>query len=420
MKPIHLRIAAVVILIGALGGCAKPPEAPPPTPPPPARVEKPSVPHISLVKLQENFLKNIDFRDDGDQQSLIKAAKESLSYLDKLPSSKLFKAGDVEFSAAQYAEALRKLLAIMEKRQISVQDVISLFDVYAYKVEIQDTSSQSRPGEGVIYGTGQVLATGYYEPILEGNYRPSKEYSYPIYPVPENLIKVSLDLFNVNCGDVSTIVGRVEGHKLVPYYSRREIDEGALKGTQPLVWVKNPVDAFFLQVQGSGIIRFPDGTERRLGYGSGNGRPYRSIGKYMIDQGWMSKDEVSMQAIKAYLMSHPDKLWPTLWYNENYVFFRWVEEGPKGSLNVFLTPERSIASDRRFYPPATLSFISTVVPDGHYNYKPFNRWVFHQDAGGAIKGPGRVDIFFGSGNEAGEKAGRMKYQGTLLLFLPKN
>jgi len=134
----------------------------------------------------------------------------------------------------------------------------------------------------------------------------------------------------------------------------------------------------------------------------------------------MSKDEVSMQAIKAYLMAHPDKLWPTLWYNENYVFFRWVEEGPKGSLNVFLTPERSIASDRRFYPPATLSFISTVVPDGRANYKPFNRWVFHQDAGGAIKGPGRVDIFFGSGNEAGEKAGRMKYQGILLLFLPKN
>lgn len=404
-----------MILIGALGGCAKPPEAPPPTLPP-AKVEKPPTPQVSLVKLQENFVRNIDFQDDGDQQNLIRATRESLSYLEKLPPSKTFKAGDVEFSAKQYADALKKLIAVMEKRQISAQDVMSLFDVYAYKVELENNST---PQPGMIQGTGQVLATGYYEPILEGSYYPSKEYSYPIYPVPEDLVKVSLESFNINCGDVSTIVGRVEGNKLVPYYSRREIDEGSLKKTRPLVWVKNPVEAFFLQIQGSGIIRFSDGTERRLGYGSGNGRPYRSIGKYMIDNGWMSKDEVSMQAIKAYLRAHKDKLWATLWYNENYVFFRWVEEGPKGSLNVFITPERSIASDRRFYPPAVMSFISTVVPEGASSYKPFNRWVFHQDAGGAIKGPGRVDIFFGSGHEAGEKAGKMKYQGTLLLFLPK-
>lgn len=409
----HLRIALLVILLGALG-CARPPEAPPPT-----KVEKPPAPEIRLVKLYDSFVKTLSFNDDGDRQSFVRAAKESISYLEKFPPSKTLKAGDVEFSAASYAEILRQLVALAEKRPISREDVLFYLDAYAYRCDVSDASPPSG-NYRIEAGTGRVLVTGYYEPILEGSLRPSKEYRYPVYPVPEDLVRVSLEAFNLTCNEASSIVGRVEGHKLVPYYNRREIDQGALKSTQPLVWVKNPVDAFFLQVQGSGVIRFPDGSERRLGYGSGNGRPYRSIGKYMIDQGWLSKDEVSMQAIKAYLTAHPDKLWETLWYNENYVFFRWVEEGPKGSLNVFLTPERSVASDRRFFPPGVISFLSTVVPDGQSpGYKPFNRWVFHQDAGGAIKGPSRIDLFFGSGFEAGERAGRMKYDGTLIIFLPK-
>lgn len=405
MKFGYLRIATFVILLG-VSGCLKTPEAPlPPS------VEKPAVTEIKLVKLHPQFLRSLSFEDDGDAQSLTRAIKESLSYFEKLPPSRILKAGDVEFYAHSYATALRALLDLSSKRPISKEDVLSLFDVYVYRTGMDNPSD--------IRKSGRALITGYYEPILEGSLSPSVEYSYPIYPVPEDLLKVSLEAFNLNCGEVSNIVGRIEGHRLVPYYTRQEIDEGALKGTRPLVWVKDPVEAFFLQVQGSGIIRFPDGSQRRLGYGSGNGRPYRSIGKYMIDQGWMSRDEVSMQAIKAYLSAHPEKLWKTLWYNENYVFFRWVEEGPKGSLNVFLTPERSVASDRRYYPAGTLSFISTVVPSGSSGLKPFNRWVLHQDAGGAIKGPSRIDIFFGSGNEAGEKAGRMKYEGTVFLFLPR-
>lgn len=410
----YVRIALLVILLGA-SGCVKPPEAPPPV-----KVEKPPGPEIKLVKLQDSFVKTLHFIDDGDPQTFVRAARESISYFEKLDPSKTFKAGDVEFTAGNYARVLKQLLNIAEKRPLSREDVLFYMDAYAYRCDTAD-SSMPHSNYHLEPGTGRVLATGYYEPILEGSLKPSKEYRYPIYPVPEDLVRVSLEAFNLSCNDVSSIVGRVEGHRLVPYYTRREIDEGALKNTRPLAWVKDPVDAFFLQVQGSGIIRFPDGSERRLGYGSGNGRPYRSIGKYMIDRGWLSRDEVSMQTIKTHLMAHPERLWETLWYNENYVFFRWVDEGPKGSLNVFLTPERSVASDRRFFPPAIMSFLFTVVPDKQPpGYRPFNRWIFHQDAGGAIKGPSRVDLFFGSGSEAGEKAGRMKYDGTLIIFLPKN
>lgn len=402
MNPNHREIILFVILTGLLG-CVKYPEVPP------SRIEKPPPAEINLVKLNEGLLKGLSFEDDGDSRSFVKAAMESIAYFERFPATKIFKTGQVEFSAHHYAKILRHLTEVAEKRPISREDILSVFDVYVYKT-----------ADGLeTNGNGRILATGYYEPILEGSLKPSGEYRYPIYPVPEDLVRVSLEAFNLNCGDVSSIVGRLEGRKLVPYYTRREIDEGALKGISPLVWVKNPVDAFFLQVQGSGIIRFPDGSKRRLGYGSGNGRPYRSIGKYMIDQGWMSKDEVSMQAIKAYLNSHPDKLWTTLWYNENYVFFRWVEEGPKGSLDVFLIPERSVASDRRYYPPGVLSFVSTVAPENSSGLRLFNRWIFHHDAGGAIKGPSRIDIFFGSGDEAGEKAGRMKHKGTIFLFLPK-
>ncbi|MCX7823377.1 MAG: MltA domain-containing protein [Syntrophobacterales bacterium] len=402
MISILLRIALLAILFGAFG-CVKIPEAPPP------KVEKPPSVEIKLVKLKQP----LTFKDEGDLEGFIKAARESIDYFERFPPSKTFKVGEIEFSAHSYGETLRSLLKGLEKHPLSSEYILSFFNVYTYLIVTTDSSN------GESHETGRILATGYYEPILEGSLTPSTEYSYPIYPVPENLVRVSLEAFNLNCGETSTIVGRVEGNKLVPYYTRREIDEGALKKVTPLVWVKDPLDAFFLQVQGSGIIRFPDGSKRRLGYGSGNGRPYRSIGKYIIDQGWIPKDEVTMQSIKTFLSTHPEKLWKTLWYNENYVFFRWVEEGPKGSLNVFLTPERSVASDRRYYPPGIMSFLSTMVPDNSSGLKPFNRLVFHQDAGGAIKGPSRIDIFFGSGDGAGEKAGKMKYQGTMFLFLPK-
>ncbi len=392
--PKRFFAVALCFIISGISACTYKPEIP----------EKPEE-KLELIKINEKLIKQLVFKDNGSPESLLRAASESLEYFKRFPKDKIFKVANVEFSSSEYQKALSEFMTLATQSHFSAEEILKIFDFYAYKTQ---------------NSTGWVLVTGYYEPILEGSLEYSEEYSYPIYPLPADLIKVSLENFNINCKGPSQIVGRLDGQRLIPYYTRKEIDEGALSRLKPLVWVKEPIEAFFLHIQGSGIIRFKNGEERRIGYAGSNGRAYRSIGKYMADQSWISKEELSMQSIKAYLKANPDKLWQTLWHNESYVFFRWVEKGPKGSLDVLLTEGRSIASDRTYYPPGVISFLVTLIPDPPNNqFIPYSGWVFHQDAGGAIKGPGRVDLFFGSGYDAGEKAGRMKQEGILFMLLPK-
>ncbi len=251
-----LRSLLVVLLIwGVVGGCGERPH--PPAPP----VEQPQRPIPRLINIPASLLRHYLFEDDGDAASFLLAAQRSLSYLQRVPATKQWRLGDLEFSAELYARRLAQLIAVVERQRLTTEDLLTLFDVYVYET--------SR-------GSGRVLATGYYEPILEGSTAPSRVYSYPLYSLPRDLVRVSLEDFHVSCKELSSLVGRVDGQKLVPYYSRKEIDEGALRGMEPLVWVKSPVEAFFLHIQGSGIIRFPDGSERRLGYGGANGRAYKS------------------------------------------------------------------------------------------------------------------------------------------------
>lgn len=264
------------------------------------------------------------------------------------------------------------------------------------------------------------LFTGYYEPTLRGNLTPSRKYHYPLYKKPDDLLTIKLDdRFPELKGQ--RIRGRLEGKTVLPYFSRADIDGNnpPLKG-QELIWLDDPDAAFFLHIQGSGRVVLPNGQLVGVGYADQNGHPYVAIGKLLIEQGELTREEVSLQTIRAWLKNNPKKADALKNENPSYVFFTLREdakEGPRGSLNVPLTPERSVAIDRRVIPLGTPLWISTDLPDSQ---QPYQRLVFAQDTGGAINGPVRADIFFGLGERAELLAGTMKQQGKIFALLPKS
>ncbi|OGW60939.1 MAG: hypothetical protein A2V83_00175 [Nitrospirae bacterium RBG_16_64_22] len=268
---------------------------------------------------------------------------------------------------------------------------------------------------------GEALVTGYYEPVVEGSLAPSERFRYPLYAVPDDLVTVPLLPFGLTNASRDRLVGRLAGRTVVPYHTRREIDGGsALEGKGlELAWLADPADRFFLHVQGSGVIRLPDGPPRRIGYAGSNGHPYRSIGRLLADEGKIPLADVTMQAIRDYLAQNPDERDRVLHHNESYVFFRWTEGGPFGSLGAALVAFASVAVDPRFYPPGSILLLETEIPAPGGATRPFRSLVVAMDTGGAIKGPGRVDLFCGTGNEAGEIAGRLKSRGKIYLLLPK-
>jgi membrane-bound lytic murein transglycosylase A len=269
---------------------------------------------------------------------------------------------------------------------------------------------------------GSVLFTGYYEPVLPARKEAKPPYIYPLYSVPENLLTVNLRDFGPKLPN-RRLVARVEGKKVVPYHARDEIDfQGAIAGkAKPLAYLADPIEAFFFHIQGSGQVVFSDGSRLRLGYAASNGHPYRSIGKFLISEGLMDLDNMSMQAIKDFLNQRPRELKRVLSHNPSYVFFRPLkaEGGPLGCYATELTAGRSIATDRRQFPGLAPAYIIGQMPNAQGGTTPFSRFVLNQDTGGAIRGPGRLDLFFGSGPEAGELAGRMKYRGQLFFLAPK-
>jgi membrane-bound lytic murein transglycosylase A len=221
--------------------------------------------------------------------------------------------------------------------------------------------------------------------------------------------------------------GRIEQGRVEPYYSRREIDEhGALQGRGlEIAWLGDPVEVFFLHIQGSGIIRLPDGGELNVGYAGQNGRPYRSIGRLLIDSGEIAKEEMSMQRLRRYLADYPNRQSDVFAYNESYVFFRVNPQGPLGSLEVPVTAGRSIATDSQLFPKGALALVRTEIPiiDGAgqlAGWRPVTRFVLNQDTGGAIRGVKRADYYFGSGAAAGDLAGYMNRPGRLYFLTLKN
>jgi membrane-bound lytic murein transglycosylase A len=268
-------------------------------------------------------------------------------------------------------------------------------------------------------GTDTGMITGYYEAMLYGSRKRGGAYQTPLYRVPDDLITVDLggiypDLQN------RRLRGRLSGKTLVPYYSRAEIDRAPLKGRE-LLWVNDPVEAFFLEVQGSGRVQLDGGETVRVGYADQNGHPYKAIGRWFVEQGILSPDQVSAQSIRAWLAANPARRQEVLNVNASYIFFTEQKvtdpnAGPRGALNVPLTPGRSIAIDRSILPLGAPVWLSTTMPrDG----APLQRLMMGQDVGGAIRGAVRADFFFGFGPEATENAGLMKQQGSLWVLLPR-
>jgi membrane-bound lytic murein transglycosylase A len=214
--------------------------------------------------------------------------------------------------------------------------------------------------------------------------------------------------------------GRVEGRRVVPYYARGELEQGVsgLQGRE-LLWVDDPVELFFLHIQGSGRIHCENGERIMVNYADQNGHPFRSIGKLLLERGEMTRSQMSMQNIRAWVKEHPDQADSLLDENPSYVFFRELPaevQSPPGALGVPLTPEVSIAVDPRTIPLGAPVFLATTWP---LNPKPLEQLMVAQDTGGAIKGAVRADFFWGMGHEAGALAGRMKQDGRLWVLLPR-
>jgi membrane-bound lytic murein transglycosylase A len=266
-------------------------------------------------------------------------------------------------------------------------------------------------------GTAEGTITGYYEPILRGSRRPSAQYRFPVYGVPEDLLTVDLSDIYPELKNMR-LRGRLEGRRIVPYYSRAEIQSGKGISGRELVWVEDAVDLFFLQIQGSGKVALDNGETIRLSYAEQNGHPYRSVGRLLVERGELTLDQASMQGIRAWGNRYPEKLPDLLNSNASYVFFREQPgdvPGPVGSLGVALTPGRSLAVDTRVVPLGAPVFLSTTQPN---SAQPLNRLMVAQDTGGAIKGAVRADLYWGSGDEAAAQAGRMRQPGRMWVLLP--
>jgi membrane-bound lytic murein transglycosylase A len=268
-------------------------------------------------------------------------------------------------------------------------------------------------------GTGtEGLFTGYYEARLNGSLAPSEIYRFPLHRRPPELVMVDLGEFRDTLKG-ERIAGRVVDGRLRPYEDRARIEDGALNGRDlELLWVDDPVDAFFLQIQGSGRVVLDDGRELRVGYDGQNGHPYYAIGRELVARGTLERDEVSMQSIRAWLETNPAEAAKVMNLNPSYVFFRVLDgEGPVGAQGVALTPGRSLAVDRSFIPygvPLWLEAEDPLDPGTR-----FSRLMVAQDTGGAIRGPVRGDVFWGHGEEAELRAGRMRSRGSYHLLLPR-
>ena len=271
-------------------------------------------------------------------------------------------------------------------------------------------------------GNDTGMTTGYYEPLLYGSRKKSAQYQTPLYGVPDDLIVVDLAANYPRLKGLR-LRGRLDGRRLVPYSSRGEIRKSGHLAGKEIVWVTDPVDAFFLQVQGSGRVRIAEtGETIRVAYAEQNGHPYRSIGRYLVDRGALKLEEASAQGIKKWLSDNPTRFNEVLDANPSYVFFREEklenqEIGPKGALGVPLTGGRSVAVDPQHIPLGVPLFIDTTEPNSDI---PLQRMVLAQDTGGAIKGELRLDYFWGFGSEAGEMAGKMKQPVRIWVLLPKN
>ena len=351
--------------------------------------------------------------DDLDPQSLRAAIHQSLNYLQQLAPDRIVGVEPRRFTVSDVRDSLlafEKLLDLWSCQSCFWRELNGRFDLLPSSADPQ---------------LSEVLFTGYYQPLVEGSLVPTEKFRYPVYRRPTDLVTAELVTLEPEM-KVEKVFGRAQGEQFTPYYSRGEIDEEELlKGRQlEIAWVEDPIDVFFMHIQGSGIIRLPDGRRLSLGYAAQNGRPYRSIGRLLIAEGKIPREEMSMQRLRRYLSENPHERNEIFRYNESYVFFRILENGPLGSLEVPVTAGRSIATDGRLFPKGALAWIETQIPviddAGQLaGWRPIGRFVLNQDTGGAIRGFQRADLYFGAGDKPGALAGYMNHPGKIFFLMLK-
>jgi membrane-bound lytic murein transglycosylase A len=391
-------IASVFLAIFALTACVRPP----------VKVIRPE---DSLTPLTS--WRSVSPRDDQEFKDIAVAVRKSLEYYKKIPQDTVFLLGPDKESALDMAVTLQDFLLIVENDSLTYDQKVERIkkEFAVYRAVGSD-------------GSGKVLFTGYYEPMLSCRLSADATFRFPLYRRPDDIIEVDLTQFG-NDFPRSKLYGRLDNKKLVPYYSREEIDRKKVLAGKKLeiLWCSDIVDIHFLQVQGSGKVDLGDGTIMSILYDGTNGWPYKGIGRYLIDTGAMTKENMSMQGIREYLRTHPEQLTSVLNKNPSYVFFR-LATGPSiGSIGVPLTPGRSIATDSKLFPKGALGFIAAqkpVIENGAITaWVPFSRFVLNQDTGGAIKGAGRADVFFGYGADAELTAGNLQHEGELYFLVRK-
>ncbi|MNR86850.1 Membrane-bound lytic murein transglycosylase A precursor [compost metagenome] len=354
----------------------------------------------------------IPLADDGEVAALQQAVSRTRAYLAG-SSRATIPLGDRQIPrtwALKSAERFSELLAQHGLSSAFYEAVQTEFDWI------------SVPGSD---GQGKVHATGYYLPLLEARAKPDSRFRFPLYGVPKDLVRVNLGAFHSRF-EGEAIVARLEGGKVLPYFSRSEIDDGGVlsgKGLE-LAWVDDEMARYSLMVQGSGLLRFEDGRIANVNYAAANGHAYKSLGKALIADGKIPAERISMPAIEAYFRERPAEMRPYLNRNPSYVFFKLAPEGPYGTDGIALVPGRAIATDKRLFGSGLIGYLTypraRFAPSGAVaSWEAGSRFVLDQDTGGAIKGPGRVDVYWGGGSEAALRAGTLNGDARLWYLLLK-
>lgn len=353
--------------------------------------------------------------DDGDQSSLIQAVENSLNYM------------EIKISSLKAREDSPHKTALLNSFQSSQKTLQHFYKIIKKDLSASEFAQRIKKGFfSQEVSKKEVLLTGYFEPIFFGSLRKEAEFKYPIYRPPDDLVEIKKGI------NSEKKFGRLVKGRLVPYYSREEIDKkGVLQGRgYEIIWLKDPWERFILHVQGSGRIKLLDGQVYAVKYIANNGRPYRSIGQYLVKRGFIEEKELSLRKVKEFFLKNPHLMEDFLNLNERYIFFHAFSlknrewQGPKGALDIPLVPGRSIATDHSIFPPGGLFYLVSTLPlidefGQVRGRKKINRFVLNQDKGAAMKGCSRIDLFMGSGEEAGLIAGEMNEEGKIYLLKVK-
>lgn len=387
------RAPIIPLLLIPLAGCLGPPlrtRISSPEPPAVSAVVPPP-PWVSqgggnLIPVPDDQYPSL--ADDGGLADVATSVRQSIAYFRSLPDGSVFIVGGDGIKASRMAESLNEFLGFLDLPPEEFRrETRKLFKVYR--------------------SPGRVTFSAYYEHELSASLERGGLYQFPIYGPPPDLL------------ESNGVVGRREGNKIVPYFSRREIDsDGVLEGKGlEIAWSDDPLDVFFLQVQGSGWLRVPGQPELlRVRFAAHNGLPYQSVGAAMVRKGFMTGEGTAREKMRRFMREHPEERQALLNVNPRYVFFK-LDRGPEapfalGALHRPLTPRRSVAADKELFPPGALAWMETLKP-------PRRRLVLVQDEGGAIKGPGRIDYFVGAGAGAEEEAVSFWTEGAFFIFVPR-